>query len=574
VTVARSLRPYLRPHRAGIALAAVAFVIKDSPLWVLPIVTAEVIDLLIADADAEALLPWGLLAVGVVAVNVCANAVYVRAYFSAVRGLGADLRRSLTHRLQTLSLAYHSRSASALAQTKLVRDVENVELMLQQSFAPILTAVSVLVGASATMAARAPVFLVFFAVAVPIAVALIRWLRSRTSAANERFRREVEHLSTRISEMGSLLSVTRAHGLEVVAVERVTSSAEHVRAAGFDLDRLNGRFGAMSWASFQLLSLACLFGAVLAALTGVVPVSPGDVVLLGSYFGLLTATMVAVFQLAPLITRGRESVSSMNELLTADEVEHDDGKPALDRVVGEIRFEGVTFAHTREPVLRDIDLIVHPGETIAFIGPSGSGKSTLLNLSLGLMAPGRGRVFIDGHDLRDIDRRTFRRFVSVVPQDPVLFAATIRENVAYGLPDLADAAVWRALEEANAVGFVRELPEGWNTVVGERGARLSGGQRQRLAIARALVRDPRVLLLDEATAALDGESEAAVHEALATLRAGRTTLIVAHRLATIREADRIVVLQGGRIAQEGDHETLAAVDGYYRTMLQRAESAR
>lgn len=574
MTALGTLRPFLRPHRWRVALAAVAFVVKDSPLWVLPIVTAEVIDLLITGASADRLVPWALLAAAVVAVNVVANAVYVRAYFSVVRGLGLDLRRSLTHRLQTLSLSYHSRSASALAQTKLVRDVENVELMLQQCFGPVLTAASVLVGASATMAVRAPAFLVFFAVTVPVAVVLIRWLRLRTTAANERFRREVEHLSTRISEMGSLLSVTRAHGLEAVAVERVATSAEHVRAAGFDLDRINGRFGAMSWASFQALSLACLFGAVLAALTGTVAVSAGDVILLSSYFGLLTATMVAVFQLAPLITRGREAISSMHELLAADELEQNEGKPALTRVSGEIRFEGMTFAYAHEPVLRDIDLTIRPGETIAFIGPSGSGKSTLLHLSLGLMAPQSGSVSIDGHDLRQIDRRTYRRFVSVVPQEPVLFAATIRENVAYGLPDLDDATVWSALVGANAAGFVRDLPQGWDTVVGERGGSLSGGQRQRLAIARALVRDPRVLLLDEATAALDGESEAAVQDALATLRAGRTTLIVAHRLTTIRAADRIVVLDGGRIVQQGDHRALSAVDGYYRTMLERAEAAR
>lgn len=559
----------LHPHYPRIAVAAVAFVVKDSPLWVLPIVTVEVIDLLIAHASPSALVPWAVLGAVVVAVNVLANAIYVRAYFSAVRGLGANLRRALTQQLQVLSLTYHSRSASALAQTKLVRDVENVELMLQQSFGPILTAVSVLVGASVTMAVRAPAFLVFFAVAVPLAVLLIRWLRLRTSAANERFRKEVEHLSTRISEMGSLLSVTRAHGLETVAVDRVTSSAESVRAAGFDLDRINGRFGAMSWASFQTLSLACLFGAALAALTGVVSVSAGDVILLSSYFGLLTATTVAVFQLAPLLTRGRESIASMQELLTADEIEQNEGKPRLERVEGLIHFDNVTFAYSREPVLDDVELTVAPGETVAFIGPSGSGKSTLLHLSLGLIAPTRGRVLIDGNDLRDIDRRSFRRFVSVVPQEPVLFAATIRENIAYGLTGLDDDTIWAALDGANARDFVRELPEGWDTVIGERGGSLSGGQRQRLAIARALVRNPRVLILDEATAALDGASEAAVRDALAELRVGRTTLVVAHRLSTIRAADRIVVLDGGRIVQQGDHAALAEIPGYYRTMLER-----
>ena len=197
------------------------------------------------------------------------------------------------------------------------------------------------------------------------------------------------------------------------------------------------------------------------------------------------------------------------------------------------------------------------------MGSSGSGKSTLLNLVLGFVRPTSGQILLDGADMQDLDMRTARRFVSVVPQESVLFEGTIRENIAYGMPQAEDARIIQALRDANALEFVHDQPQGWDTVVGERGARLSGGQRQRLAIARALVRDPRILLLDEATSALDPESEELVKEALSRLMRGRTTLVVAHRLSTIRQADRIVVLERGRIVEQGSHDALLERDGRY-----------
>jgi ATP-binding cassette subfamily B protein len=279
--------------------------------------------------------------------------------------------------------------------------------------------------------------------------------------------------------------------------------------------------------------------------------------------------------LIPVGARGLESVRSIAEVLQDPDLEHNAGKRVVREVRGEIVLDAAThrYADAADDALHAIDLRIAPGETVAFVGSSGSGKSTLLNLVLGFVRPSSGRLLVDGQDLQDLDVRTVRRSISVVPQESVLFEGSVFDNVAYGLPDATPEWVEKALRDANAWEFVRAQPDGWHTVVGERGARLSGGQRQRLAIARALVRDPRILLLDEATSALDPESEGLVKEALERLMRGRTTLIVAHRLSTVRQADRIVVLERGRIAEQGSHDELMALGGRY-VQLHRAQNGR
>jgi ATP-binding cassette subfamily B protein len=216
--------------------------------------------------------------------------------------------------------------------------------------------------------------------------------------------------------------------------------------------------------------------------------------------------------------------------------------------------------------LSNINLRIAPGETVAFVGESGAGKSTLVNLAIGFRRPSGGRVLLDGVDLMSLDLRTYRRQIGVVPQATVLFNGTLRDNVSYGLRDVSDETVWQILAEANLADFARGLPQSLDTPLGEGGTRLSGGQRQRLAIARALIRDPRLILLDEATSALDTESERLVQEALTRLTRGRTTLIVAHRFSTIRQADRIIVLRSGRIVEEGTQAELLALGGQFQRL--------
>jgi ATP-binding cassette subfamily B protein len=446
-----------------------------------------------------------------------------------------------------------------------VRDVENVVESTRQTFDSGMAAVTTLAGAIVITAVRVPEFLPVFAVAVPASAGLVVAMRRRMTTRNAAFRTQVEQMSARVSEMTHLIPITRAHALEADELDRMDRSLVGVREAGIRLDVVNGKFGALAWITFQLLSVGCLVGAAWVAWGGVFDLSAGDVVMLSSYFMALTGSVTALLSLAPVVTKGLESIRSMGEVLTEPDLERNAGKAEVIGVAGGVRFEDVRFAYDDAPDEHAVDgltLDVAAGETIALVGPSGSGKSTVLNLVIGFLAPTRGRILLDGVDMAGLDLRTYRRFLAVVPQESLLFEGTVRANVTYGSPELTDDAVRTALRDANALEFV-EVMGGLDAVLGERGARLSGGQRQRIAIARALVRDPRVLVLDEATSALDTASERLVQEALARLMRGRTSFVVAHRLSTIQGADRIAVMRDGRVVEIGARDELVAAGGAY-----------
>ncbi|HEY9309620.1 MAG TPA: ABC transporter ATP-binding protein [Microbacterium sp.] len=571
ITIAQNPRPgrsvlaLLARRPARMTAAILAFACKEIPLWFLPVVTAEIIDLVATGGDVSTVLVWFAIAAVLLIQNYPMHIVYTRNFMTVVRDTGAGLRNALAARLQSLSIGYHTRVSSSIVQTKVVRDVENVELMLQQVTHPLLSSTMVLIGAIVMTAIAVPQFLPVYALAVPIALVLRATLSRRSRARNEVFRREVEGFAARVGEMASLIPVTRAHGLERTAVSRVQAGADGVRRAGLDLDMLNGHVASISWVTMQLLGLGCLVLAAIFALTGILPITPGEVVLLSTYFTLLTQGLTSLLMLIPVGARGLESMRSISEVLQEPDLEQNEGKRAVAQVGGHLQLQHVSHRYdgAERDAVHDVSLDIPPGETVAFVGSSGSGKSTMLNLVLGFVRPTSGRILLDGVDMQSLDLRTVRQAVSVVPQESVLFEGTIRDNIAYGLDDVSEERLHQALRDANAAEFVDGLPDGWNTVVGERGARLSGGQRQRLAIARALVRDPRILLLDEATSALDPESEELVKDALNRLMRGRTTLVVAHRLSTIRQADRIVVLEHGEVVEVGGHDALLAAGGRY-----------
>jgi ATP-binding cassette, subfamily B, bacterial len=560
-----SLLAMFRPYRGSMFVATVIFVIKDSPIWILPILTGGIIDVVVQHKPLSQLWIYAGIAALILLMNFPLNVLYVNLFSNAIRHVAADLRNGMSARLQQLSISFHSRTSAAVIQSKVVRDAENVEIALNQSYGVGLSAICVLAGALIATAITVPAFVIVFALTVPIAAVLMITVRRRSGRLNESLRREFESFSSRVGEMAALMPITRAHALEDVALERVSTSVESVRSAAVVLDRFNGRFGSITWISYQSLGVFCLIAAAFASWTGFLAITPGEVVLLSGYFTILTGSVVNLLNLLPVMTKARESMRSIAEVLQEPDVEVNIGKKSLTTLTGKLTFAGLGFSYpeARRAALSGIDLEVQPGETIAFVGPSGSGKSTLLNVVLGFLRPTEGKLLLDGIDMQSLDLRTFRSRVSVVPQESVLFEGSIRDNVTYGLQDVADEVVLEALRDSNALEIVDAMPDGWDTIVGERGARLSGGQRQRIAIARALIRNPMVLLLDEATSALDGESEKLVQGAVERLMGGRTTLIVAHRLSTIRAADRIAVLDRGKLVEVGTHDELLDHSGRY-----------
>jgi ATP-binding cassette subfamily B protein len=395
-------------------------------------------------------------------------------------------------------------------------------------------------------------------------VALLKLFDRRFKEQYQAMRVETEQMNARVGEMLQMLPVTRAHGLESIETRSVRSVFERIRERGLQVDTLTEFFASSSWFTFMCFQLACLVFSAWLVVHG--RISVGDAVMYHTYFGMLIGAVQQFLSVFPALAQGADAVRSLGEVLEAGQLECNAGKPAVASPLrGEIVFENVSFSYPRgrEVALSDISLRIAPGETVAFVGESGAGKSTLVNLAIGFRQPTRGAVKLDGRDLREVDLRTYRRQIGVVPQTTLLFNGTLRENVTYGLEKISDDALWKTLADANLAEFVRSLPHGLDTPLGESGALLSGGQRQRLAIARALVRHPRLVILDEATSALDTASEHLVQEAIQRLTQDRTTLIVAHRFSSIRHARRIIVLHGGRIVETGGAGELLARQGHF-----------
>lgn len=549
-------------------LAVLFFFIKHAPVWVLPIVTANIInDITSGSPDTiQNIIIQAIIMVALVVLNVPMNYLYTRYKSLATRYAETGLRKALVRKLQQLSISYHKETQSGRLQSKIMRDVEAVETLSTQMFLSILNiALNIGVALFVTVSKSLIVFL-FFLLTTPLAAATMVFFRNIMKKRNTEFRKEMEETSARVMEMVELIPVTRAHALEEEEVTKMSGQLFSVAEKGYKLDVIQALFGSVGWAVFQIFQVVCLGFTGFLALKGTV--GPGDITLYQSYFATIVSQVSSLMSLIPVIAKGVESVNSIGEVLLEEDIECNDGKEALDRVEGEFDFKNVRFAYnnTDKPVLHELNLHVDKGETIALVGESGAGKSTILNLVIGFNFATDGAVTIDGHDMRDIDLRSYRKHLAVVPQTSILFSGTIRDNITYGIDDVDEDTLNKVVDAANLRDLIDSLPDGLDTVVGEHGGKLSGGQRQRVSIARALMRNPKVIVLDEATSALDSISEKLIQEALNNLTKDRTTFIVAHRLSTIKGADRIAVIADGHCVEYGTYDELMELKGEFYQM--------
>ncbi len=541
------------------------FVVKNSPVWIIPIVTANIIN--IASNPSEyslgSLKLNIIIAILAIIQNVPTQMMHIKYLARPVRYVEAKLRSNLVGKLQILSISYHKELKSGKLQSKVLRDVEAIQLLSMQIYSTILPLVFNILVALIITVTKSPMMALFFLITLPTALIFTGLFRRNIRTSNTHFRKEIEEMSANVAEMVEMVPVTRAHGLENIEIEKMRLQLNLVKNKGYHLDLITAFFGASSWVVFQVFQVISLGFTGYQAYMG--RISIGEVVLYQGYFTSILNQVANVMNTYPILVKGMESINSVGEILTANDVENNKGKVKVKKVSGDINFENVEFSYqnSNEPVLKDFNLHVKQGECIAFVGESGAGKSTILNLIVGFNSPTKGRILLDGVDMSELDLTSYRKFIAVVPQNTILFSGTLRENITYGLSSVDDEKLEEIMEYANIVEFTSKLPAGIDTQVGEHGGKLSGGQRQRIAIARALIRDPQIIMLDEATSALDNISELQVQKAMNNLIKGRTTFIVAHRLSTIRDADKIAVMRNGRCVEFGTYDELVARQGEF-----------
>ena len=543
--------------------------LRNSPVWIFPLLIGHVFDLL-SDPQRRAMVMGDLWWVMTVSFLLCVMNVITcvgerRLRSVQGRALAAALRRSLVRRLHKLTFAFHDRAQAGILQNKFLLDIGRLEAMQNYLAECILMQGTTIIVTLVIVAQYNPWFLLVLGLIVPANLLTAHLLWPPMRRRSEEFRVAESGFVASLTEALHGVRVTRAHAVEDYAEKRLESAARKVATSGVRVDVTHAFFGSTGWAVGSLLNMAVIgVGAWLCVRD---EISYGALFIFWSYYGIISGAVSSIIYGMPTVAGASDALQSLSELYDSESEERNDGKPALAAVKGEVRLNHVHFryAGSQRHSLAGVDLHIPVGTSLALVGPSGSGKSTVASMILGFYDPEQGSVNIDGNDLKDIDRRTVRRHVGVVSQDVVLFHDTVAGNIAWGDANPDPKRIEEAAVRANADAFIRELPNGYQTLLGDRGMGLSGGQRQRLAIARALYRDPKLLILDEATSALDPESERLVQQALEVLMQGRSTLIIAHRLSTVRNAHRIAVLDEGRVAETGTYDELMTRQGaFYR----------
>lgn len=565
ISVLRELWPFVRPYRVLMVFALLALILTASISLVLPLAVRRVVDTFGLE-DALLLDRYFGAAIGLSALLAVGTAVR----YALVTRLGervvTDIRKAVFDRVLGMSPAFFEKIMTGEVLSRITTDTTLILSVIGSSISIALRNLLIFIGGLFFMLVTSAKLTALVLLIVPAVVIPILTLGRRLRGLSRENQDWIAASSGNASEALSAVQTVQAFSHEAIT----RGAFADVTEKSFDAAKRRIKTRALMTAIVIFLVFSGVVGVLWIGARDVRlgAMSAGTLVQFVIYAIMVAGSVAALSEIWGELQRAAGATERLVELLRAqDEVtDPEQAEQFKGRARGEIRFENVTFQYPARPetsALDDVDLTIASGETVALVGPSGAGKTTIIQMILRFYDPVSGRITLDGTDLRDMARSDFRNQLALVPQDPVIFATSAMENIRFGRPSASDAEVKEAAKIAAAHAFINALPDGYDSYLGERGVMLSGGQKQRIAIARAILRDAPVLLLDEATSALDAESERAVQTAVDALSKDRTTIIVAHRLATVKKADRIIVMENGGIVASGTHDELVAEDGLY-----------